>query len=71
MAPRLEWGLMLIGHLVLLSWILYVLSEGGKNEVFTILLHFCGMAIYGTLLIVLSAYLAKRRHFYEQLEKNS
>ena len=71
MAHRIEQGLMLVTHLVLLIWILYILFQGGKNDVLTVLLHFSGIAIYGTLLIALCAYLAKRRYLNELLEKNS
>jgi archaellum biogenesis protein FlaJ (TadC family) len=47
-------------HLVMLAWILYVLYEGGTLDTTSLLLHFTGLAIMGTVLIRGTAYIVKR-----------
>ncbi|MBP9674154.1 MAG: hypothetical protein KBD63_03590 [Bacteriovoracaceae bacterium] len=68
----MEWvekGLILIAHLLLLKWILYVLSEGGRLSLKTNLLHFTGMALFGAILIRGTSYLSMRRYKMEK-QKN-
>jgi hypothetical protein len=58
---RLMQLLILILHLVMLKWILYVLSEGGVMTFNTIVIHFAGLALYGASLIRFCAFYFKRR----------
>jgi len=59
---RLEQVLILVAHLALLKWILYVLYEGGTMSPTEILIHFVGMGAFGAALIRGTAYLGLRRH---------
>ena len=68
---RLEQVLILLAHLLLLKWIIYALTEGGTVDTTSLLLHFLGMALYGSLLIAFCAWRAKRRYRNEMLERNS
>lgn len=63
---RLQQLLILVAHLVLLKWILYVLNNGGLMQMQAVLLHFFGMSLYGAMLIRGTALWAKHRFIKEQ-----
>ena len=50
-----EISLLLIAHLLLLVWMVYILKNTGFFSVKEVFLHFLGMAIYGGLLIWITA----------------
>lgn len=58
---RFEQCLIVLAHLLLLWWILYALNTMGPLPVEQVLLHFLGMAIYGTFLIRGTAYWSQKR----------
>lgn len=68
--PWMEKGFILLAHLILLKWILFVLFSGGLFSTSLLLVHFLGMAIFGAFLIRGTAYLIKRRHILS-LKKHS
>lgn len=68
---RIEQAFILLAHLVLLKWILYALSEGGTMATTSLLLHFLGMALYGSSLIAFCSWRARQRHRNEMLERDS
>ena len=60
----------LVAHLALLKWILYVLGEGGILPTELLVGHFVGIAAAGALLIRFCAWLYHRQYLKEQgLEK--
>lgn len=52
-------------HVALLVWIFFVLRHTGSMETTTVMLHFLGMAAYGTFLIVGTA-LWTKKYDYQQ-----
>lgn len=58
-----------LAHIALLYWMFYALQNGGVMDSQTLLLHFCGMAIFGAALIIFSAKMIKYFHLNE-LKKN-
>ncbi|MCB9061305.1 MAG: hypothetical protein H6622_07275 [Halobacteriovoraceae bacterium] len=52
---RLQQLLILIAHLLLLWWMIWLLEEGGTLKMTEVIIHFCGMALYGAILIRLCA----------------
>jgi apolipoprotein N-acyltransferase len=60
-----EFGI-LVAHLVLLKWILYVLGEGGVMPIEALVAHFAGIAIAGALLIRFCAWMYHRLYLREQ-----
>jgi apolipoprotein N-acyltransferase len=55
----------LVAHLLLLKWILYILSEGGALPVELVIAHFVGLGMAGALLIRFCAWLYKREYLRE------
>jgi apolipoprotein N-acyltransferase len=58
----IQFILLLIAHFILLSWMLYTLKEAGHWSALLVFKHFCGMAIYGALLIWLCARIYRKRY---------
>lgn len=52
----------LVAHLALLWWILYVLGEGGTLRTEVLVAHFAGIAAAGALLIRFCAWLYHRAY---------
>jgi apolipoprotein N-acyltransferase len=52
----------IVAHLLLLYWIFYVLYEAGTLDTTSLLLHFVGLALYGTFLIRGCAWIVKRNY---------
>lgn len=65
----LENSAIFLAHIAYLAWILWVLQGGGELTSGELILHFIGMAIYGGLLIRLSAFIIKRRHLIDMRNK--
>jgi len=63
---RLQQLFILIAHLLLLGWIFQVLNHAGSWTMFQVFVHFTGMAAYGAILIIGTAYWAKRLYLKEQ-----
>jgi hypothetical protein len=61
---RFQQFLVIVFHLILLGWMFYSLMDLGNKNTTEVFLHFLGMAIYGGLLIRLTAMWAK--HHYEK-----
>ena len=57
--------IILITHLLLLRWIVYVLSEGGVLPIEIVVAHFMGLAVSGALLIRFCAWLYRRQYLRE------
>ncbi len=57
--------IILVVHLILLKWILYVLAEGGTLPIELVVGHFIGLAACGALLIRFCAWLYKRQYLRE------
>lgn len=55
----------LVVHLLLLRWIVYVLSEGGTLPIELVVGHFMGLAVSGALLIRFCAWLYRRQYLRE------
>jgi hypothetical protein len=55
----------LVVHLLLLRWIVYVLSEGGTLPIELVVGHFMGLAVSGALLIRFCAWLYRRQYLHE------
>ncbi len=55
----------LVVHLLLLRWIVYVLSEGGTLPIEIVVAHFMGLAVSGALLIRFCAWLYRRQYLRE------
>ena len=55
----------LVAHLALLKWILYVLGEGGTIPTELLVGHFVGLAASGALLIRFCAWLYHRQYIKE------
>lgn len=55
----------LVAHLALLQWILYVLGEGGTLRTEVLVGHFVGLAASGALLIRFCAWLYHRQYIKE------
>ena len=55
----------LVAHLLLLKWIVYILSEGGALPVELVIAHFVGLAMAGALLIRFCAWLYRREYLRE------
>lgn len=62
---RLVELIILVVHLALLKWILYVLSEGGALPIELVIMHFMGLAVSGALLIRFCAWLYRRQYLRE------
>lgn len=58
----------LVAHLLLLRWIVYVLSEGGTLQTEVLVGHFAGMAATGAVLIRFCAWLYHRQYVKEHGE---
>ena len=63
-----EFIVLLVAHLGLLRWILYVLDHGGVMSTKDIVLHFLGLSVAGGGLIILCALVAKRRYKREVMK---
>ena len=68
---RIEQLLILVAHLALFKWILVILNKGGAMTVSSLLLHFCGIALSGAILIAFCAWRGKKKYQNDLLEKNS
>ncbi len=55
----------LVAHLLLLKWILFVLGEGGRLPIEMVVAHFMGLAVSGALLIRFCAWLYHRQYLRE------
>ena len=72
MLKHIDWPLrfqqlvIIVLHLVLLRWMLFVLAEAGALSTGQVLGHFLGMAIYGAALIRGCAAWGQRRYRIEQ-----
>lgn len=62
---RLVELIILVVHLLLLRWIIYVLSEGGALPIEIVIMHFMGLAMSGALLIRFCAWLYRRQYLRE------
>lgn len=62
---RLQQLFILIAHLLLLKWILWVLAETNQMQATTVFMHFTGLAIAGGGLIYGCAMWAKHHHLKE------
>ncbi|MFP5459036.1 MAG: hypothetical protein ACLGG7_09905 [Bacteriovoracia bacterium] len=62
---RLVELVILVVHLLLLRWILYVLAEGGTLPIEYVVMHFMGLAVSGALLIRFCAWLYRRQYLRE------
>jgi apolipoprotein N-acyltransferase len=62
---RLVELIILVIHLLLLKWILYVLFEGGALPIEIVIMHFMGLAVTGALLIRFCAWLYRRQYLKE------
>ena len=60
----------LILHLILLSWMYFVLSNSGAFSMTEVIYHFIGMSIMGASLIRGCAYWARYHYLKELKEKN-
>jgi apolipoprotein N-acyltransferase len=58
----------LVAHLLLLRWIVYVLGEGGTLPTEVLVGHFAGMAATGAVLIRFCAWLYHRQYLKEHGE---
>ena len=63
---RFQQLVIIVLHLALLRWMLFVLSEAGVLTTGQVLGHFLGMAVYGAALIRGCAAWGKRRYRIEQ-----
>ena len=68
---RLQQLLILVAHLALLKWILWVLGETNLMQPGEVLMHFTGLAISGGGLIYGCAMWAKYHHQKEQKKNES
>lgn len=68
---RFQQLLILIAHLLLLKWILWVLAETNQMQATTVFMHFTGLAIAGGGLIYGCAMWAKHHHLKELKQQNS
>lgn len=68
-SQRVQWVLIFLAHLILLYWMYYALTHGGDLSSFEMVLHFSGMALYGGLLIYISAMLGRRNYRIDQKNK--
>ncbi len=59
---RLVELVILVAHLLLLRWILYVLGEGGVLPTEVLVAHFAGIAATGALLIRFCAWIYHREY---------
>jgi apolipoprotein N-acyltransferase len=57
--------IILVAHLLLLRWIVYVLSKGGALPIEIVIMHFTGLAVTGALLIRFCAWLYRRQYLKE------
>ena len=55
----------LVAHLLLLRWIVYILGEGGTIQTELLVGHFVGIAATGALLIRFCAWLYQRQYLKE------
>ena len=67
---RIQQAIILIIHLLLLAWIIFVLRNTGTMDMTTVILHFCGMSASGAGLIYGCAKWAKYHH-QKELKKNN
>lgn len=65
-----EWTAIVVLHLILLKWILFVLGEGAVLTVQEMIMHFTGIGIYGALLIRGCAWIAQKRYEKSQQLKS-
>ena len=66
---RIQQAIILIIHLLLLAWIIYVLRNTGSMDTMSVIFHFVGMSTTGAGLIFGSAKWAKYHH-EKELKKN-
>ena len=66
----LFYALIFIAHLFLLYWMLYVLKYAGLMNFMSVMLHFIGLAIFGSGLIITSALGIKHIQKSEWKKKN-
>jgi lysine 2,3-aminomutase len=75
MIKKIENSFLFVAHIFLLVWILYIITSGGAKTSQVIFLHFIGLALYGALLILGSAFITKRRflrdHNLKKFEKKT
>ena len=62
----LEQTIIVVLHLVLLAWMIFVLYRGGQLTMKQMIMHFTGMALYGAFLIRGTAYLVQRKFHHDQ-----
>lgn len=67
---RLEQALIVVAHLLLLWWIMFVLQDGSTMSTRLMLSHFVGIGVYGAALIRGCAYIAQKRFEKEQAKKS-
>lgn len=65
---RFQQLVILVLHLILLSWMYYTLANSGRLSTTTVFYHFIGMSIMGATLIRGSAYWANH-HYVKELKK--
>lgn len=65
---RFQQLIILVLHLILLSWMYYTLSNSGRLSTTTVFYHFIGMSIMGASLIRGSAYWANH-HYVKEMKK--
>ena len=70
MKKKLEWILIFLAHILLLWWMLHLLNETGNLDTLPIAAHITGIALYGALLIRVSAWLGMKRYRKELQENN-
>lgn len=66
---RLQQALILVLHLILLWWIIFVLQNTGSMQVMEVIYHFSGMSALGAGLIYGTAQWAKYHHEKEIRQK--
>ena len=66
---RFQQLIILILHLILLTWMYFVLSNSGAFSITEVFYHFIGMSIMGAVLIRGCAYWA-RYHYLKELKAN-
>ena len=70
MIYRLQQFLILIVHLLLLGWIMYLLQDGGSMSLKMVTLHFSGITLLGAGLIFGTAQWAKYHHRKNAVQLN-
>ena len=57
-----QWSIILILHLLLLAWIVYLLQNTNLLSLTEVMIHFTGIALFGAGLIRFCAFLAYKRY---------